>query len=167
MIESSKSAATGYERLTALLETQNAQYRTIDHEPEGATELVSRLRAHPPAQAAKCIIVMVKLGRKTTQYVLAVVPGDRLVDLNSIKAYLDGTYVSFASQAVAEELAGSVSGTILPFSFDDRLKVIADPSIFENENMYFNAARLDRSIEMKTADYRRIAQPVVRPITKA
>src|SRR6185312_17316462 len=99
MMESAQDALSGYKRLIALLEAENANYRTIDHAPEGATEAVSKLRGHPLSQAAKCIIVMVKLGRKATQYVLAVIPGDELADLNAIKLFLNGTYVSFASQS--------------------------------------------------------------------
>ncbi|WP_281257020.1 YbaK/EbsC family protein, partial [Streptomyces alboverticillatus] len=93
-----------YEKLLALLDEHSAQYRTIEHEPEGGTEAVSRLRGHELHQAAKCIVVMVKLGKKVTRYVLAVVPGDRRVDLAAIKALLGGTYVGFAEQDIAERL---------------------------------------------------------------
>ena len=65
-----------YKRLIALLEANGAKYRLIDHPPEGQTDLVSAMRGHPVAQAAKCIILIVKLGKKTTRFVLAVVPGD-------------------------------------------------------------------------------------------
>jgi Ala-tRNA(Pro) deacylase len=153
-----------YDRLVALLDEQGAAYRTIDHEPEGATELVSELRGNSLAQAAKCIVVMVKVGKKVTRYVLAVVPGDRRVDLNAVKALLEGTYVSFATKEIAERLAGSVSGTVLPFSFDEKLELVVDPALLENEEIFFNAARLDRSLALATKDYQRIAQPRVEPI---
>src|SRR5947209_18079363 len=133
-----------YDRLIALLDEQGAQYRIIDHAPEGATEAVSGLRGNDLAQAAKCIVVMVKVGKKVTRYVLAVVPGDRRVDLGAVKALLEGTYVSFASKDVAERLAGSVSGTVLPFSFDERLELVVDPGLLRHDEVFFNAARLDR-----------------------
>ncbi len=148
-----------YEKLIALLDEHKAAYRVIDHEPEGATEAVSRLRGHEPGQAAKCIVVMVKVGKKVRRYVLAVVPGDRRVDMAALKAVLGGTYAAFASQDTAEELSGCVSGTILPFSFDPRLEVIVDPALLEHPEFFFNAARLDRSLALATDDYVRIAQP--------
>ncbi|MEE4543805.1 YbaK/EbsC family protein [Streptomyces sp. V4-01] len=148
-----------YDRLIALLDEQGAQYRTIDHAPQGATEDVSALRGNSLAQAAKCIVVMVKVGKKVTRHVLAVVPGDRRVDLNAVKALLEGTYVSFASQDVAERLAGSVSGTVLPFSFDERLELIVDPALLTQEEIFFNAARLDRSLALSAKDYVRVAHP--------
>src|SRR5205807_7690950 len=148
-----------YDRLIALLDEQGAQYRIIDHAPEGATEAVSGLRGNDLAQAAKCIVLMVKIGKKVTRYVLAVVPGDAKVDLQAVKALMRGTYVAFASSEIAERLAGSVGGTILPFSFNPELEVVVDPSLLENDEIYFNAARLDRSMVLVTSDYVRIARP--------
>ncbi len=154
-----------YERLMSILDGGGARYRVIDHEPEGRTEVVSGYRGNPVASAAKCIVVMVKLGKKTSRYHLAVVPGDTRVDLNAVKALAGGTYVAFASTDRAEELAGSVSGTILPFSFHPDLELVVDPGLLTHPEIYFNAARLDRSLALNTDDYVRLADPKVHPIT--
>ena len=159
------SGAEMYDRLIADLDAAGARYRLIDHAPEGRTDLVSVMRGHDVAQAAKCLIVMVKIGKRQSRYVLAVVPGDARLDLQAVKALLEGTYVSFAGQEKAEELAGSQAGTILPFSYHRKLEVIADPRLLELPEMYFNAARLDRSIAMATDDYVRLAAPRLAPIT--
>jgi len=148
-----------YTRLLALLDQRRILYRLIDHMPEGRTELVSAMRGNRLSQAAKCIILMVKLGKKVTRYVLAVVPGDARVDLPAVKALMRGTYVAFASSDIAEQLAGSVTGTILPFSFSPELEVVVDPSLLENNEVYFNAARLDRSMVLRTSDYITVARP--------
>src|SRR5579871_5907764 len=148
-----------YTRLLALLDQQEIPYRLIKHAPEGRTELVSAMRGNTLSQAAKCIVLMVKIGKKITKYILAVVPGDAKVDLQAVKALMKGTYVAFASSEIAERLAGSVAGTILPFSFHPELELIVDPSLLENEEIYFNAARLDRSMALKTKDYRALAKP--------
>jgi len=148
-----------YTQLIALLDRHGAQYRLIDHAPEGRTELVSPLRGNALSQAAKCIVLMVKLGKKVTRYVLAVVPGDAKVDLSAVKALMRGTYVAFASPGIAERPAGSVAGTILPFSFNPELELIVDPSLLKHDEIYFNAARLDRSMVLKTSDYEAVARP--------
>lgn len=153
-----------YTRLVALLDQHGARYRLIDHAAEGRTEIVSEMRGNALSQAAKCIVLMVKIGKKSTRYVLAVVPGDARVDLNAVKALLGGTYVAFASAEIAERLAGSVAGTILPFSFSPDLEVIADPSLLESDELYFNAARLDRSMVLNTSDYVSLATPRVEHI---
>ncbi len=148
-----------YTCLLALLDQQGIPHRFIDHAPEGRTELVSAMRGNTLSQAAKCIILMVKLGKKVTRYILAVVPGDARVDLPTVKALMQGTYVAFASSEIAERLAGSVAGTILPFSFNPELEVVVDPALLENEEIYFNAARLDRSMVLRTSDYVTVAKP--------
>ncbi|MDX3106376.1 YbaK/prolyl-tRNA synthetase associated domain-containing protein [Nonomuraea angiospora] len=154
-----------YERLISDMDAAGARYRVIEHAPEGRTDKVSALRGHDVAQAAKCLVVMVKIGKKQTRHVLAVVPGDARLDLQAVKALLDGTYVAFAAKDKAEELAGSVSGTVLPFSYDPRLELIADPTLLDQPELYFNAARLDRSLALATDDYVRLAEPRVAPIT--
>ncbi|WP_067539048.1 YbaK/EbsC family protein [Nocardia crassostreae] len=156
-----------YDRLISDLDAAGARYRLIDHAPEGRTELVSALRGHDVSQAAKCLIVMVKIGKKQTRHVLAVVPGHARVDLQAVKALHEGTYVAFASQDKAEALAGSVSGTVLPVSYHPDLELVADPALLDLPELYFNAARLDRSIALATEDYVRLATPRIAAITAA
>jgi threonyl-tRNA synthetase len=156
-----------YVKLIALLDANGASYRLIDHAPEGRTDVVTEMRGNALAQAAKCIVVMVKLGKKDKQYALAVIPGDAKLDMNAIKALYNGSYASFAPQDVTEQLAGSVVGTVLPFSFNAQLPLIVDPALLEHDEMFFNAARLDRSMALKTSDYVRIAQPRVEKIVQA
>src|SRR5262249_34082096 len=80
-----------YSKLILLLERHGVRYRLIDHAPEGRTEIVSPMRGHDLRSAAKCMILMVKLGRKTTKHVLAVVPGDRRVSLPAVKDLFGAT----------------------------------------------------------------------------
>lgn len=148
-----------YARLIADLDASGARYRLIEHAPEGRTEVVSALRGHTLASAAKCLILLVKLGKKQTRYVLAVVPGDARLDLAAVKALLGASYVALAGTGKAEQLAGSVSGTVLPFSYDERLELIADPALLDHGELYFNAGRLDRSVALASEDYLRLARP--------
>ena len=154
-----------YTRLIALLDQHGVEYRLIDHAPEGRTELVSAMRGNALSQAAKCIVLMVKIGKKITRYILAVIPGDAKVDLQAVKTLMRGTYVAFASPDIAQQLAGSVTGTILPFSFNPELELLVDPSLLEHNELYFNAARLDRSLVLKTSDYIALTKPRLGRIT--
>jgi Ala-tRNA(Pro) deacylase len=160
----SAAPVDAYERLVAQLDAGQARYRLIDHAPEGRTELVSALRGNELASAAKCMVVMVKISKKQARYVLAVVPGDTRVDISSLKAHLGGSYAAMADTDKAEQLAGSVAGTILPFSYDPRLELVVDPGLLNVPELYFNAARLDRSVALATEDYLRLASPSVVPI---
>ena len=155
-----------YSKLIALLDEQQAKYRLIDHAAEGRTDVVSEMRGNPLAAAAKCIIVMVKLGKKDKQYVLAVVPGDAKVDMKAVQALYGGSYASFAPQDVTEQLAGSVIGTVLPFSFNEQLPLVVDPALLAHDEIFFNAARLDKSLALNTKDYVAITKPRIEKIVQ-
>lgn len=156
-----------YQRLIDLFESTDTPYRLIDHAAEGSTESVSALRGHPAADAAKCIILRVKIDKRTTRHVLAVVPGDRRVDLDAVRTLLGARYVGFSDAETAERLARAVPGTVLPFAFDPDLELVADPEILARPHIYFNAARLDRSAVISGSDYARLAEPRVEAIAQA
>jgi Ala-tRNA(Pro) deacylase len=153
-----------YQRLISLLDSSHVDYSFVDHAPEGATEAVSALRGHPASEAAKCLVLRVKVDRRTTRHVLAVVPGDRRVDLDAVRELFAARYAGFSDAETAERLARAVPGTVLPFSFDPGLELVADPDVVARPRLYFNAARLDRSLVISGADYARLAEPRVEPI---
>ena len=149
-----------HQQLRALLDKEDAVYRVIEHEPEGRTEVIARIRGNRIEQSIKSIVVQVRLNRTENMYCLANVPGDCRIDFEGIKRHFAADSVAFASRAKAEKLTGCVIGAIPPFSFSDQLEALADPLIRQNEEVVFNAGRLDRSIFMKLEDYIRIANPV-------
>ena len=153
------SANDIHEQLRALLDKEGAVYRVIEHEPEGRTEMIAKIRANRIEQSIKSIVVQVRLNRKENLYCLANVPGDCRIDFDGIKGHFNADSVAFAFREKAQELTECVIGAIPPFSFNDQLQVLADPLIQQNEEVVFNAGRLDRSIFMKLDDYLRIARP--------
>ena len=153
-----------HQRLRDLLDQEGAAYRVIEHEPEGRTESIARIRGNRIEQSIKSIVVQVRLNRKENSYCLANVPGDCRIDFDGIKAHFSADSVAFAAREKAQELTSCVIGAIPPFSFSDQLQVLADPLIQQNEEVVFNAGRLDRSIFMKLEDYIRIAKPQIAQI---
>jgi len=148
-----------YARLRALLDREGAVYRIVEHEPEGRTELIAAIRGNRLEQAIKSMVIQVRLTRKDNRYCLANVPGSRRVNLESIRAHFGALSAAVAQRERAEALTGCTMGAIPPFCFNDDLTLLADPLIRENEEVVFNAGRLDRSIFMHSEDYVRIAKP--------
>jgi Ala-tRNA(Pro) deacylase len=161
------SGPSAHQRLLTLLEQGNVAFRLIEHAPEGQTVRASELRGHPLAAAAKCMVLALpeKASKTAPSHVLAVVPGDRRVDLRKVGRVYGVGKARFADLATAEELGRTVSGTITPFALHPTLRVLADPALFEEPELYFNAARLDRSLAIRAEDYRRLADPDIVPIT--
>jgi Ala-tRNA(Pro) deacylase len=58
-----------------------------------------------------------------------------------------------------------VSGTVLPVSYHEQLELIVDPELLAVPELFFNAARLDRSIALSTEDYVRLTEPRIERIT--
>ena len=154
-----------HERLRALLDREGASYRVIEHEPEGRTEVIAKIRGNKVQQSIKSMVLQVRLGRENL-YCLANIPGDCRVDFDGVKSHFNADSAAFAKRERAEELTGCVIGAIPPFSFAEHLILLADPLIQENEEVVFNAGRLDRSIMMKLDDYIRVAQPRLVPIAR-
>ena len=148
-----------YEQLRALLDREGASYRVFEHEPEGRTEVIAKIRGNKVQQSIKSMVLQVRLKPKENIYCLANVPGDCRVDFAGVKKHFNADSVAFAQREKAQELTGCVIGAIPPFSFNERLILLADPLIQENDEVVFNAGRLDRSIMMKLSDYIRIARP--------
>jgi len=155
-----------HEQLIALLESEGASYRIIEHEPEGRTEVIARIRGNRIGQSIKSMVLQVRLSRRENSYCLANIPGDCRVDFEAVKDHFRADSVAIAQREKAEELTGCVVGAIPPFSFSGGLQLLADPLIRENDEVVFNAGRLDRSIMMKLEDYLRIAQPRLVPIAR-
>jgi len=155
-----------HEQLRMLLDREGASYRVIEHEPEGRTEVIAKIRGNRIEQSIKSMVLQVRLTKKENIYCLANVPGNCRVDVDAVKRYYNADSVAFAQREKAQALTGCVIGAIPPFSFSDQLQLLADPLIQENEEVVFNAGRLDRSIMMKLSDYVRIAKPQLVPIVQ-
>lgn len=148
-----------HEQLRELLDREGAVYRVLEHEAEGRTEFITKIRGNRIEQAIKSMVVQVRMSKKENLYYLVNVPGDCRVDFDSIKAHFNAGSIGMAPREKAEELTGCVIGSIPPFSFNEKLGLLADPMIRENEEVVFNAGSLEKSIFMKMEDYFRIANP--------
>ena len=153
-----------YDKLICLLGASDARYRIIEHAAEGRTDIASALRNNSLTQAAKSIVVRVTITKKRRKYLLAVIPGDKYVDLTKLSQLAGGTRAAFAARDVAERLTASVSGSIAPFFFDRELRLIVDEGLLVHEEIFFNAARLDRSVALRIEDYLRLTCPWVESI---
>jgi Ala-tRNA(Pro) deacylase len=155
-----------YDRLVGFLKDSALKYRIMDHAPEGQTARASTLRGHPLNQAAKCMVVEVRGSTTGIEYVLAVIPGDRRVDLRSIRKVCAARDASLADRALAEELTGCRAGCVTPISFSEQLWTIVDPLLLEQREIFFNAARLDRSVAMDASDLMSAIRASISSISK-
>ncbi len=155
-----------FDRLVELFRAGGARFRVIEHAAEGRSDLVAAIRGTRPAQGAKAIVCAIPVDGDT-RFVLAVVPGDRRLDLKAVAKLVGGRKGSFAEAPLAEALTGCRIGAIPPVSFNESVKLVVDGDFLERESeIAFNAGRLDRSIVIASSDYRRVVAPLTGSIAK-
>ncbi|MFS2221499.1 YbaK/EbsC family protein [Pantoea sp. B65] len=145
-----------FEKIVTLLNQHQADFRVIEHPPEGRTELISAIRGNLPEQAAKAMVLQVIAGAAPVSYVLAIIPGDSKVNFKAVARLAGGKKSSFAPPEVAQELTQCVMGAVPPFSFASQLTLLVDERMAAAGTLFFNAGELDKSIALGVGDYFRI-----------
>jgi Ala-tRNA(Pro) deacylase len=155
---------TPFERVCALLDASGARYRVIEHEPEGRSERISVIRGNRPEQAAKAMVLDVRGGGGGRRHVLAILPGSSKLDFAAVAAQYGARKCGFASPETAQAITGCLMGAVPPFALHDTLSIVVDEALLSNQTLFFNAGRLDRSMELDTAEWLRVAAPKVAKI---
>jgi Ala-tRNA(Pro) deacylase len=164
---SAKSLHPVTRQITSLLSESGAWFETFEHEPVKTSVEAANVRAdYGLHQGAKAIVIAFKrLGKR--QFVMLVFPANRQFDKKRVRDAIGTREFRFASKEEVDRLTGSViSGGIPPFGDLFGLPVCADPGLFENERIIFNAGDRRFSVAMRSEDYRMIAHPFVTKIVQ-
>lgn len=148
-----------FDRLVSLLSEAKAKFRIIEHEAEGKSEAISAIRGNRPEQAAKAMVLDVRGGGGGKRPVLAILPGSAKLDFNAVASLFEARKCGFASPETAQELTGCVMGAVPPFALNPALSIVVEEDLLANETLFFNAGRLDRSMELDTRDWMAVAKP--------
>lgn len=154
-------ASDVFDRLVALLSDAKARFRIIEHAAEGKSEAISAIRGNRPEQAAKAMVLDVRGGGGGKRPVLAILPGSARLDFNAVASLFEARKCGFASPETAQELTGCVMGAVPPFALNPALSIVVEEDLLANETLFFNAGRLDRSMELDTRDWIAVAKPRV------
>ena len=152
-------AADVFDQIVALLSDAKAKFRVIEHQAEGRSENISAIRGNRPEQAAKAMVLDVRGGGGGRRHVLAILPGNRKLDFNAVAGLFEARKCGFASPDTAQELTGCVMGSVPPFALNPALAIVVEEDLLANETLFFNAGRLDRSMELDTKDWLAVAKP--------
>ncbi|MDP2329951.1 MAG: YbaK/EbsC family protein [Reyranella sp.] len=157
-------ASDVFDELVALLSDAKAKFRVIEHAAEGKSAEISVIRGNRPDQAAKAMVLDVRGGGGGRRHVLAILPGSRKLDFGAVATLFEARKCGFASPETAQELTGCVMGSVPPFALNPDLAIVVEEDLLANGTLFFNAGRLDRSMELDTQDWIAIARPRVAKI---
>jgi len=154
-------------RILDLLKENNCWYETFEHQPVRTSEEAAKTRpGYTLHQGAKAMIVKAKGGAQT-RFVMLVLPADLRFDNSRMRALLNARDIRFASEDEVSELTGGVQpGAVPPFGNLFQLAVIADPEVFANEKIVFNAGDRRFSVAMMAEDYKRLVGPKIASIAR-
>lgn len=144
-----------------LLRRENADFTMMHHSPAGRCAEVGAARGTDLTEACKALLVRCVDRQGVIGHALLCLRSDCKADFALLSEYAS---VRLAPLDALIELTGCEPGTVPPFSFRADVPIIADPLLLETEAFWFNAAVSDRSLQIRTADFVRIARPIVRTL---
>jgi Ala-tRNA(Pro) deacylase len=155
------------EEIVDLLINKGVWFETFEHEPVRTSEEASKVRTgYSITQGAKAIVVRIKESESKKYFAMLVMPGDKKFDVNKVKAVFNAKDIRFANPEEVENITnGILPGGVPPFGNLFGLKVIADPAVFENEKIVFNAGDRSFSVGMYSKNYNEIVKLDVVTIT--
>ena len=77
---------------------------------------------------------------------------------------LVGFILVATAQASNMILARGLAGSVPPFALNPDLAIVVDQDLLANDTLFFNAGRLDRSMELDAKDWLAVARPRVAKI---
>jgi nondiscriminating aspartyl-tRNA synthetase len=146
------------QKIIDLLKQHNVDFHYSEHEETPTSADSARVRGTPIEIAAKAIILKDK---KSGENLMLVLSGHLKIDFKKVEAFLPNIKgkkyeLTFENPEIIKEKYNVIVGGVPPFGELMGITTLYDESVFTNEQMVFNCGERTASIEMKTADYKKI-----------
>lgn len=154
-------------KILSSLKQNNLWFETFEHAPVRTSEEAAKIRTgYSLSQGVKAMIIKSKLTDGSVKFCMLALPGNLRFNNQKVKQVLSAKEIKFATAEEIVDLTEGVKiGGVPPFGQIFGLEVIADPKIFGNEKIIFNAGDRRFSVGMKSEDYKLMALPKVAEIT--
>ncbi|MDD5626558.1 MAG: YbaK/EbsC family protein [Patescibacteria group bacterium] len=159
-------------RLENFLKKSKAVYKLMPHKTVYTTfDLAQTLRADLK-EIAKTLLV-----RADTEFIFAVVPGNRRLDIMRLKKLINAERkkmgeracqkLKIASEAQIKMKITKKAGTLVPFGSLYKQKTYIDKLLLKNKKIILNAGSFEEAIKITASVYRKIEKPVEGLFSKA
>src|SRR5690606_30114656 len=141
------------------LEEKKVTYEVLEHpHAVGARELAHCLEV-PRERVAKTVLLRADRG---FAYILAVLPGDRRVDLERVSRALAGARLELATEEEIDlHCPDCAPGVLPPFGSAYDMETLVDASLICDGHIVFPGNNRTEAIRMKYEDYASIEHPLV------
>ncbi|MFH1620702.1 MAG: YbaK/EbsC family protein [Patescibacteria group bacterium] len=154
-------------QITSLLKEKGFWFETFEHEPVKTSEEAAKIRpGYTLHQGAKAMIVRVKMSETDKRFIMLVFPADLRYDNAKVAGIYNAKDVRLATEKEISDITDGVqAGGIPPFGNLFNLDVVADPKLFDNEKIVFNAGDRRFSVAMFSKDFKAVVNPRTESIT--
>jgi Ala-tRNA(Pro) deacylase len=144
-------------RIENILKEGGFDHEIMDHGPVFTSEEAANIRGVSLKSGVKALLL------KTTDggFVMGLCPGDKRLDLKKIAKKEGVKKASLASKEEVLKITGCEIGSVPPFGYPKKLKTYMDRDVLENEWVNFNIGLHTKSASMKSADLRKLVNPVL------
>ena len=149
--------------ITRLLDNRKIKYDVFEFPKEklGAKE-VAQLLDVPPEIVFKSIVTLRKGPGKP---ILAVVPGNKEVDLKALARAVGEKKISPATQSEAEEITRLQVGGISPLALVNRgFEILIDKSVLDYEAIYISGGERGMNIRLSGGDLIELTRGKIAPL---
>jgi len=149
------------EKILSALKVHGIEYEVFEHDPVYTCPQMANFLKTDEAHIAKSMIVKKNDGT----YLLAVLPGDRKIDLHRLGQVTKAAPVTLAPKKEAEEIAQCSVGCVYPLGNIIKLETLFDSAILRQEFVYFNPGSHTKSVKISTQALTKLANPTVAEFT--
>jgi len=101
------------------------QHRVVDYGPVSGIAEAAAKRGVAIHKVIKSLVVRRRVG----DYLMVLVPGDRVIDWSKLRSHLDVSRISLASEEEAYDVTGYRRGAITPLGSTTAIPVVVDASL--------------------------------------
>ena len=149
-------------RLKEVLDRAKISYEVYNH-PRAFTAQEIAATQHITGRAMAKVVILNVDG----SLVMAVLPSNRLVDIELAKAGLAATNVSLATEEQFATIFPECElGAMPPFGNLFGLPVIVDPALERYESIFFNAGNHLQTVRLKYRDFKLLVKPDMITLTE-
>ncbi len=144
-------------KVTEFLEQQSVPYELHEHPPAYTAQEMAAEEHVSGNMTAKAVLV-----RAGDRHVLCVLPASYKLDLDKVAKALDADSVELADERDLAKIFPDVEvGAEPPFGNLYDLPTLMDANLSDDEEIIFQADDHRHAVQMKTADYVRLAAPKI------
>jgi len=137
---------------TRTLDQLSIPYRLFEHpHPPESLEEAARERGQTPDQIIRSILFR----HEQEYFVLVLMAGPGQISWKRVRAHLGVSRISMASESEVRKVTGCEIGTVNPIGLPRPIRILADGSVFKQEEISIGSGVRGAAIIMKSADLQR------------